>query len=306
MEPGNKELFNQLSSLLTEQRNPDTQTIDLASSLEIVTAINNEDKKVADRIERKLPVIAEAVEQIAENIKAGGRLLYFGAGTSGRLGVLDAAECPPTFGTDPDLVQGFIAGGKKAMFKAQEGAEDSEQQGRDEAEKQNISEHDVVVGLAASGRTPYVHGVIKEADKRGAVTIFITTVSADQVELFEEVDFMIDIPVGPEAIMGSTRMKSGTAQKMVLNMLSTGAMIRLGKVYENVMVDLQLTNKKLEERAKRIVMMLTDCSYDVAESVLNEADGHVKTAIIMVLTKQTKAEARERLKENDGFVRATL
>lgn len=306
MKSGNKELFNQLSSLLTEQRNPDTQTIDLASSLEIVTAINNEDKKVADRIERKLPVIAEAVERIAENIKAGGRLLYFGAGTSGRLGVLDAAECPPTFGTDPDLVQGFIAGGKKAMFKAQEGAEDSEQQGSDEAENHNITENDIVVGLAASGRTPYVHGIIKEANKRGAATIFITTVTADQVELFEEVDFMIDIPVGPEVIMGSTRMKSGTAQKMVLNMLSTGAMVRLGKVYENVMVDLQLTNKKLEERAKRIVMMLTDCSYNVAESVLDEADGHVKTAIIMVLTNQTKAEAKKRLKENDGFVRATI
>lgn len=306
MKSGNKELFNQLSSLLTEQRNPDTQKIDLASSLEIVTAINREDKKVANRIERRLPVIAEAVERIAENIKAGGRLLYFGAGTSGRLGVLDAAECPPTFGTDPELVQGFIAGGKKAMFKAQEGAEDSEQQGRDEAAKYNISETDIVVGLAASGRTPYVHGIIKEADSRGAITIFITTVSADQVKLFEEVDFMIDIPVGPEVIMGSTRMKSGTAQKMVLNMLSTGAMIRLGKVYENVMVDLQLTNKKLEERAKRIVMMLTDCSYNVAESVLDEADGHVKTAIVMVLTNQTKAEARERLNENDGFVRATL
>ncbi|HKL14175.1 MAG TPA: N-acetylmuramic acid 6-phosphate etherase [Balneolaceae bacterium] len=306
MNTTNKKLFNQLSTLLTEQRNPETKTIDLASSLEIVTSINREDKKVASRIESRLPVIAEAVEATADKIRNGGRLLYFGAGTSGRLGVLDAAECPPTFGTDPELVQGFIAGGEAAMYVAQEGAEDSEQQGRDEADKRSMTEKDMVVGLAASGRTPYVHGVIKEAKSRGASTVFITTVSADQVDLSDEVDFMIDIPVGPEVVMGSTRMKSGTAQKMVLNMLSTGAMIRLGKVYENVMVDLQLTNKKLEERARRIVMMLTDCSYEVADNVLKEADGHVKTAMIMILTDQTKEEARERLKANDGFVRASL
>jgi N-acetylmuramic acid 6-phosphate etherase len=306
MKSTNKELFDQLSTLLTEQRNPDTETIDLANSLEIVTSINLEDKKVADRIEGKLSVIAQAVEKISSKIKHGGRLLYFGAGTSGRLGVLDAAECPPTFGTEPELVQGFIAGGEQAMFVAQEGAEDSEQQGRDEADKRSITENDVVVGLAASGRTPYVHGIIKEAKDRGATTIFITTVSADQVDLDEEVDYMIDIPVGPEVVMGSTRMKSGTAQKMVLNMLSTGAMIRLGKVYENVMVDLQLTNKKLEERAKRIVMMLTECSYEEAERVLLEADGHVKTAIIMILTDQSKEQAQQRLKDNEGFVRASL
>jgi N-acetylmuramic acid 6-phosphate etherase len=306
MKSTNKELFNQLSTLLTEQRNPDTETIDLANSLEIVTSINREDKKVADRIEGKLSVIAQAVEKISSKIKNGGRLLYFGAGTSGRLGVLDAAECPPTFGTEPELVQGFIAGGEQAMFVAQEGAEDSEQQGRDEADKLSITGKDVIVGLAASGRTPYVHGIIKEAKDRGATTIFITTVSADQVDLDEEVDYMIDIPVGPEVVMGSTRMKSGTAQKMVLNMLSTGAMIRLGKVYENVMVDLQLTNKKLEERAKRIVMMLTECSYEEAERVLLEADGHVKTAIIMILTDQSKEQAQQRLKDNEGFVRASL
>lgn len=306
MNQSNKELFNQLSTLLTEQRNPDTQTIDLANSLEIVTSINREDKKVAKRIEPKLPVIADAVETIASKLRYGGRLLYFGAGTSGRLGVLDAAECPPTFGTDPELVQGFIAGGKQAMYVAQEGAEDSEQEGRNEVDELSVTENDVVVGLAASGRTPYVHGVIKEAKDRGAITVFITTVSADQVALAGEVDYMIDIPVGPEVVMGSTRMKSGTAQKMVLNMLSTGAMIRLGKVYENVMVDLQLTNKKLEERAKRIVMMLTDCSYEEASNVLKDADGHVKTAIIMILTDQTKEQAQQRLKKNDGFVRASI
>ncbi|MFO7846823.1 MAG: N-acetylmuramic acid 6-phosphate etherase [Balneolaceae bacterium] len=306
MSDKNRTLFNQLSTLLTEQRNPDTDTIDLANSFEIVSAINYEDKKVAERVEKKLPVIAEAVEMVASKIKEGGRLLYFGAGTSGRLGVLDAAECPPTFGTDPELVQGFIAGGKEAMYVAQEGAEDSENEGRGEAVALNVSDKDVVVGLAASGRTPYVHGVIKEAKERGAITALITTVSADQVDLASEVDFMIDIPVGPEVVMGSTRMKSGTAQKMVLNMLSTGAMIRLGKVYENVMVDLQLTNKKLEERAKRIVMMLTECSYERAEVVLDKADGHVKTAITMILTGLSKEDARKKLQEHDGFVRAAL
>lgn len=306
MSQSNRALFNQLSTLLTEQRNPETRTIDLASSFEIVRAINNEDKKVAGFVETKLSVIGEAVEMIASKLREGGRLLYFGAGTSGRLGVLDAAECPPTFGTDPEMVQGFIAGGEKAMYVAQEGAEDSEQQGRDEADIRSITDKDVVVGLAASGRTPYVHGVIKESKMRGAITVFITTVSADQVDLSGEVDYMIDVPVGPEVVMGSTRMKSGTAQKMVLNMLSTGAMIRLGKVYENVMVDLQLTNKKLEERAKRIVMMLTDCSYETAKSVLDEVDGHVKTAIVMILADQTKEQARQRLKKNDGFVRASL
>jgi len=302
----NRALFEQLSALLTEQRNPDTMTIDLANSYEIVNMINSEDEKVAGQVKSKLHIIGAAVETIASKIKENGRLLYFGAGTSGRLGVLDAAECPPTFGTTPEQVQGFIAGGKEAMYVAQEGAEDSVNEGRKEIKRLKVSDKDVVVGLAASGRTPYVHGVVQEAKERGAITIFITTVSADQVDISEDVDYMIDVPVGPEVVMGSTRMKSGTAQKMVLNMLSTGAMIRLGKVYENVMVDLQLTNKKLEERAKRIVMLLTDCSYETAEKVLNEADGHVKTAMVMVLTNSSKEEARRRLKNNDGFVRASI
>lgn len=306
MNQSNRALFEQLSALLTEQRNPDTMSIDMANSLEIVKSINDEDKKVAVYIEKRLHVIADAVEAIASKIKKGGRLLYFGAGTSGRLGVLDASECPPTFGTDPNTVQGFIAGGKEAMYVAQEGAEDSITEGRNEADRLSITDKDVIVGLAASGRTPYVHGIVQEAKDRGAITIFITTVSADQVDIFDDVDYMIDVPVGPEVVMGSTRMKSGTAQKMILNMLSTGAMIRLGKVYENVMVDLQLTNKKLEERAKRIVMMLTDCTYEVAEKVLKEADGHVKTAMVMILTNCSKEESRLKLKNNDGFVRAAI
>lgn len=301
MTENNRVLFNKLSNLLTEQRNSRTSNIDVASSSEIVSLINDEDKKVAPAVEKRLDVIAATVDCIAQKIKEGGRLLYFGAGTSGRLGVLDASECPPTFGTDASLVQAFIAGGKEAMFQAKEGAEDEVDYGISAANDIQVTDKDVVVGLAASGRTPYVHGAIFEAKKRGAKTVFITTVSADQVEI--EVDFMIDVPVGPEVIMGSTRMKSATAQKMVLNMLTTGAMIRLGKVYENVMVDLQLTNKKLEERAKRILMFLTDSSYDEAEALLKQTDGHVKTALVMNLLNYSKQEAVDHLKSQNGFIR---
>jgi N-acetylmuramic acid 6-phosphate etherase len=297
-------LFKQLEKLLTEQRNPDTREIDLADSLQIVSLINREDKKVADCVESRLEVIAAAVDAIVEQLKAGGRVLYFGAGTSGRLGVLDASECPPTFGTDPELFQGFIAGGREAMFVAQEGAEDSEQQGADELGKKNVTPNDVVVGLAASGRTPYVHGAVKAASGIGCKTIFITTVSKEQVDL--NADFMIDVPVGPEVIMGSTRMKSATAQKMILNMLSTGAMIRLGKVYQNVMVDLQLTNKKLEERARRIVMMLTGLTYEEASGYLNKADYHVKTALLMALGSLSRERAEDELERHGGFIRKAL
>jgi len=297
-------LFNQLEKLLTEQRNPASREIDLANSREIVSIINSEDKKVAESVEFRLDEIASAIDTIVSKLKKGGRLLYFGAGTSGRLGVLDASECPPTFGTDPKTVQGFIAGGKEAMFVAQEGAEDSEKEGEKELERLNVTPSDIIVGLAASGRTPYVHGVIKKAKKIGSPTIFITTVSSDQVDL--EVDHMIDIPVGPEVIMGSTRMKSATAQKMVLNMLTTGAMIRLGKVYQNVMVDLQLTNKKLEERAKRIVMILAGLEYKEASVYLDKADYHVKTALLMALANLNKPQAEKELLKHDGFIRKAL
>jgi len=300
----NPKLFSQLEKLLTEQRNPASLNIDLADSHAIVKIINEEDKKVAFAVEKKLGVIAEAVDAIVDGLKKGGRLLYFGAGTSGRLGVLDAAECPPTFGTNPETVQGFIAGGKKAMFVAQEGAEDREEFGEEEISKLNVKSSDVIVGLAASGRTPYVHGALKKAKDIGCKTIMVTTVSSDQVEV--DVDFMIDVPVGPEVIMGSTRMKSATAQKMILNMLSTGAMIRLGKVYENVMVDLQLTNKKLEERAKRIVMSLAEVNYQEAAEWLDKADHHVKSALMMALTKKSKEEVTKMLDQHDGFIRRAL
>lgn len=299
-----QKLFNQLEKLLTEQRNPNSSEIDLADSRTIVQIINDEDKKVAFAVEEKLDVIADAIDAIVDNLKVGGRILYFGAGTSGRLGVLDAAECPPTFGTDPETVQGFIAGGKAAMFVAQEGAEDSEQIGMNEVEELNVTDKDVIIGLAASGRTPYVHGALKQANKIGCVTIMVTTVSEEQVEV--EVDYLVAVPVGPEVLMGSTRMKSATAQKMILNMFTTGAMIRLGKVYENVMVDLQLTNKKLEERAKRIVMSLSGVGYDEASELLNQADNHVKTALMMALTNVDRNTAQKKLEEHDGFIRRAL
>lgn len=299
-----EELFNQLNKLDTEQRNRNTSAIDLASSAEIVRLINEEDQKVAAQVEKRLPEIARAVDVISEAMKNGGRLIYAGAGTSGRLGVLDAAECPPTFGTDPGEVVGLIAGGKEAMFEAQEGAEDYEKNGRDALEKINIDKKDVVCGIAASGRTPYVHGALKKAKEVGCSTLFVTTVPGDQITI--EVDILIDVPVGPEVIMGSTRMKSATAQKMILNMLTTGAMVRRGKVYENVMVDLQLSNKKLHERSKRIIMMFTGVNYSEASDLLDKASGHVKTALLMALSDISPDEAKEKLEENDGFIRKAL
>jgi N-acetylmuramic acid 6-phosphate etherase len=296
-----KILFDQLKRLSTEQQNPNTRGIDLADSLEIVKMINSEDAQVADAVKTKLGKIANAVDLAKSTIENGGRVFYFGAGSSGRLGVLDAAECPPTFGTDPETFQGFIAGGKEAMFRAQEGAEDRESSGADDLNKAGVTSEDLVIGLAASGRTPYVHGVLKAASELGCKTVMIVTVPAPQVAI--EPDIMIDIPVGPEVIMGSTRMKSATAQKMVLNMISTGAMIRLGKVYENVMVDLQLTNKKLKERAIKIIMYFTDKNYEEADQILSESDNHVKTAIVMALTQSSKEEAITMLKDNHGFIR---
>ncbi len=299
-----KELFNTLNKLDTEQRNPDTKEIDLADPLEIVQLMNNEDQKVAFHVEKRLNEIAESVELVSDSINLGGRLLYFGAGTSGRLGVLDAAECPPTFGTEPHQVQGFIAGGEDAMFVAQEGAEDSEEIGAKDFLNVNPTKVDVVCGLAASGRTPYVLGVIKKAQEMGIKTIFVTTVPKSQLKV--QADITIDVPVGPEVIMGSTRLKSGTAQKMVLNMITTGAFIRQGKVLENVMVDLKLTNEKLVERAKRIITTFGNVSYSESEKLLTESNGHVKTALVMSLGSLDREEAKSLLGKNDGFIRKAL
>ena len=303
--PNSKELFDELNNLSTEKRNQHSMKIDSASTAEILKIINSEDKLVPSAIENELPYIEKAVDVIVNAIKCGGRLLYFGAGTSGRLGVLDAVECPPTFGTPDGLIEGFIAGGKDAMFKAQEGAEDLEANGAKAVDKSSVTDKDVVCGIAASRRTPYAVGAVKRGKKLGAKTIFITCNPREEFNI-KEVDIAICPFVGPEVIMGSTRMKSGTAQKLVLNMLTTASMIRLGKVYENMMIDLQMTNNKLVERSKKIVMTITGLAYDEAEDYLKKAKGHVKTALVMILAKVNYEDAKKRLVESDGFVRKAI
>ncbi|MEX2116922.1 MAG: N-acetylmuramic acid 6-phosphate etherase [Bacteroidota bacterium] len=306
------DLFEQLKQLSTEQRNPASADIDARSIVEIVTIINSEDHKVAAAVQKEIPFIAEAVQIVVDALKGGGRLIYVGAGTSGRLGVLDAAECPPTFGTDARTIQGMIAGGDRAMFKSQEGAEDKEENGAKDIDRKKVKKKDVVCGIAASLRTPYVMGAVKRAKARGAKTLYVTTNSRDKLysqeftELSRSVDVAVCPEVGPEVIMGSTRMKSGTAQKLVLNMITTAAMIRLGKVYENMMIDLQLTNEKLKERAKRIIMTITGVSYDEAAIALKKAGGHVKTALVMIKAGVDKKEAARRLKKAEGFVRRAI
>ncbi len=300
-----KRIFEELKTISTEQRNPNSIDIDKQSIEEILHVINEEDKKIALAVETEIPFIAQAVEKIVEAFKNGGRLLYFGAGTSGRLGVVDASECPPTFGAPYDMVIGQIAGGEAAMFRAQEGAEDSEEKGAADLMALKVSSIDVVCGIAASRRTPYVIGAVKKAKKIGATTLYVTATPRDTFNI-PEVDIPICPNVGPEVVMGSTRMKSGTAQKLVLNMLTTTAFIRLGKTYENMMIDLQQTNKKLVERSKKIVMTITDVTYDEATKALVESKGHVKTALVMILANCTFDEAQERLKKADGFVRAAL
>lgn len=298
------QLSDQLAKLLTEQRNPATKEIDLLSTFDTLRLINDQDKLVPVAVEKELAYIARAVDIIVDCFKKEGRLFYVGAGTSGRLGILDASECPPTFGTKPEMVQGIIAGGHAAVFRSQEGAEDNTARAIEEVDALHVTAHDVVCGLAASRRTPYVVTAVNRARELGAKTIYITTNPRREFNL--QVDVAICPEVGPEVIMGSTRMKSGTAQKLVLNMLTTTAMIRLGKVYENMMVDLQLTNQKLVERSRRIIMMATGVDYDRAKDFLVKADGHVKTAIVMISAGVAAAEARERIAEAGGFVRAAI
>lgn len=300
-------LYAQLQGLSTEQINPASRTIDAESVRGILAIINKEDARVHAAVRDELPAIARAVTLIERAFRAGGRLIYVGAGTSGRLGVVDASECPPTFGTPPGMVIGIIAGGPKAMFKSQEGVEDSEAKGALAVRTKKVSRHDVVCGIAASARTPFVLGALREARARGAKTLFVTTNPRSVLRKNGvRVDVAICPVVGPEVIMGSTRMKSGTAQKLVLNMLTTAAMIRLGKVYGNLMVDLQTTNRKLTERAKRIVSMVTGVGYEEAERVLADADGHVKTALVMILAGVPAREARTRITRAQGFIRGAL
>ena len=293
-----------LEKLTTECRNENTMDIDNISTLEMVKKINNEDKKVAEAVELELPKIAKAIDGIVERIHKGGRLIYIGAGTSGRLGILDASECPPTSGVSEELVQGIIAGGKEAIFRAKEGAEDSKELAVEDLKLKHLSENDVVVGLAASGRTPYVIGGLAYANEIGALSISVTC-NADS-EVSKTAKISIAPVVGPEVITGSTRLKSGTAQKLVLNMLSTGTMIKLGKVYGNLMVDVRATNEKLVERAKKIVCEATGATREEAEKILKETDFNVKLSIFIILSKLEKNEAKNILDESKGYIAKAL
>jgi N-acetylmuramic acid 6-phosphate etherase len=286
---------------ITEQPNPGTATIDTLSSVEIVRLINEEDARVAQAVRQVLPQIARAVDTVVERLRRGGRLLYFGAGTSGRLGVLDASEMPPTYGVPADLVQGFIAGGDGALRRSIEGAEDDAEAGAEVVRAARATAQDVAVGIAASGSTPWVLGALAEARLRGAATIGLT--SNPESPLAGAADVPITPVVGPEVIAGSSRMKAGTAQKMVLNMLSTAAMIRLGKVYGNLMVDVQPTNAKLRDRAVRILQQAAGVDPGTAERALTETGYEVKPALVMLLAGTDPAEARRRLAAAEGFVR---
>lgn len=293
-----------LAKLTTESRNEDTLNIDKVSTLDMVKIINNEDKKVAAAVEAELPKIAEAIDEIVKGMHKGGRLIYIGAGTSGRLGILDASECPPTYGVSEDLVQGVIAGGKEAIFRAKEGAEDSKELAVEDLKNRNLNENDVVVGLAASGRTPYVIGALEYANEIGTVTVSITCNKDSEVSKVAKIS--IAPVVGAEVVTGSTRLKSGTAQKLVLNMLSTGAMIKLGKVYGNLMVDVRATNEKLVERAKKIVCEATGVEREKAENILKETDFDVKLSIFMILSELNKDEAKKILDANKGYIAEAL
>lgn len=293
-----------LQELQTEMRNQASERLDQMSALETVTLMNEEDQKVALAVKAALGDVAKAVEVIAAALQRGGRLLYFGAGTSGRLGVLDASECPPTFGTPPGMVQGVIAGGPAALVEAIEGAEDSMELGREDVQRIGVTRQDVVVGIAASGRTPYVIGVLEEARHRQAKTIALSC--NPEPDISQGVDIAINLIVGPEVVTGSTRLKAGTATKMVLNMLTTASMVQLGKVYGNLMVHLQATNQKLRVRAKQMVMQATGAGSEEAEQLIAEASGDVRVAIVMKLAGLTKEQAAQRLHRAAGRVRQAI
>ncbi|MBL0866277.1 N-acetylmuramic acid 6-phosphate etherase [Pectobacterium carotovorum] len=293
-----------LGKLVSETRNPATMALDQLSTLEMMHAFNQEDRKVPEAIALVLPAIAEAVDLAAASLQEGGRLIYLGAGTSGRLGVLDASECPPTFGVPHGLVIGLIAGGPGALLKAVEGAEDDPALGEADLKALNLTAADMVVGLAASGRTPYVIGALRYAHDVGCRTAAISCNPHSPIG--QEAQVAISPVVGPEALTGSTRLKSGTAQKLVLNMISTGAMVKLGKVYQNLMVDVKATNVKLLDRACRIVVEATGAEREQAQQALVQADNEVKPAILMLLANIDVAAARERLKQHNGYLREAL
>ena len=297
-------LLQTLSTLITEQRNPNSMHVDSLSALEIVQLMNKEDKQVPLAIEKCLPQIAQAVECIVAAFQQGGRLVYIGAGTSGRLGVLDASECPPTFGVSPEMVKGIIAGGERALRHPIEGAEDSKTQAVVDLQTIQFSSKDVLVGIAASGRTPYVIGALEYAKSLGSVTVSIA--SNPNSAMANIVDIAIDTVVGPEVLTGSSRLKSGTAQKLVLNMLTTTSMILMGKCYQNLMVDVQASNEKLKARAIRIVMQATDCDKTLAEETLKLADQNAKLAIMMILSGLDRAQAEALLEKHHGKLQLAL
>ena len=297
-------LLQTLSTLITEQRNPNSMNVDSLSALEIVQLMNDEDKQVPLAIEKCLPQIAQAVERIVAAFQQGGRLVYIGAGTSGRLGVLDASECPPTFGVSPEMVKGIIAGGERALRHPIEGAEDSKAQAVFDLQTIQFSSKDVLVGIAASGRTPYVIGALEYAKSLGSVTVSIA--SNPNSAMANIVDIAIDTVVGPEVLTGSSRLKSGTAQKLVLNMLTTASMILMGKCYQNLMVDVQASNEKLKARAIRIVMQATDCDKTLAEETLKLADQNAKLAIMMILSGLDRAQAEALLEKHHGKLQLAL
>ena len=297
-------LLQTLSTLITEQRNPNSMNVDSLSALEIVQLMNEEDKQVPLAIEKCLPQIAQAIERIVAAFQQGGRLVYIGAGTSGRLGVLDASECPPTFGVSPEMVKGIIAGGERALRHPIEGAEDSKTQAVVDLQTIHFSSQDVLVGIAASGRTPYVIGALEYAKSLGSVTVSIA--SNPNSAMANIVDIAIDTVVGPEVLTGSSRLKSGTAQKLVLNMLTTASMILMGKCYQNLMVDVQASNEKLKARAIRIVMQATDCDKALAEETLKQADQNAKLAIMMILSGLDRAQAEALLEKHHGKLQLAL
>lgn len=297
-------LLNALGQMITEQRNLNSMNIDSLSALEIVKVINNEDKQVPIAVEKCLPQIAQAVEKIVQAFQQGGRLVYVGAGTSGRLGVLDASECPPTYGVKPEMVVGIIAGGEKALRFPIEGAEDNYEQGKLDLQAVKFGEKDVLVGIAASGRTPYVLGAMEYANSLGATTVSIA--SNPHSVMAQIADIAIETVVGAEVLTGSSRMKSGTAQKLVLNMLTTASMILIGKCYQNLMVDVQATNEKLKARAIRIVMQATECERELAEGTLKIAENNAKLAIMMILGGLEKEVAEQLLEQNQGRLQQAL
>ena len=293
-----------LGRLPTEQRNPNTTDIDALTTIDLVRRLNAEDATVAAAVADALPAIAEAIDRIAARLRAGGRLVYIGAGTSGRLGVLDASECPPTFNTPPGLVIGLIAGGDHALRHPVENIEDRPEEGAQALDAIALSDRDAVVGIAASGRTPFVVGALEHAREIGALTISLSNVAGSAIS--RHADIEIAAVTGPEPITGSTRMKAGTAQKMVLNMLSTGTMIRLGKTFGNLMVDVQPSNRKLRDRAIRIVAAATESDREAAADLLERAGNEVKTAILMGLLGLDASEARAKLQATDGVIRDAL